>query len=155
MKELVELLTKIGKTISTMESCTGGGIANAITNTSGSSLVFKYGAVTYSNEFKEKMGVPSDIIDKYTVYSEEVAISMAKTICNYTNSNYGVGVTGKLKRFDEANPYGEDDIVYLAIYDRDNDNSYSLKIKLTKENRIECKEEIINHFINKMLEIIK
>ena len=155
MKELVELLTKMGKTISTMESCTGGGIANAITNTSGSSLVFNYGAVTYSNEYKIKMGVPSEIINKYTVYSMEVAVAMAKAISNYTNSNYGVGVTGKLREKDNSNPYGEDDIVYLSIYDKDNDTCYNEKIKLTKDTRIECKEEIKDIFVNKILNLLK
>ena len=138
-----------------MESCTGGALANAITNIPNASKVIKFSAVTYSNEFKEKMGIPSELIDKYTVYSSEVANMMAKTISDYTNSNYGVGVTGKLKRFDENNPYGEDDVVYLAIYDRDNDTYYSERIKLTKDTRIECKREIIEYFINKMLEIIK
>ena len=155
MKELVELLTKMGKTISTMESCTGGGIANAITNVSGSSVVFNYGAVTYSNEYKIKMGVSSDIIDKYTVYSMEVAIAMAGAISNYTNSNYGVGVTGKLREKDNSNPYGEDDIVYLSIYDKDNDTYYNEKIKLTKDTRIECKEEIKDIFVNKILNLLK
>ena len=155
MRELVELLMKQSKTISTMESCTGGAIANAITNTSGSSLVFNYGAVTYSNEYKIKMGVPSETIDKYTVYSIEVAKAMAKAISNYTNSIYGVGVTGKLRERDIANPYGEDDIVYLSIYDKESDNYYNEKIKLTKDNRIDCKNEIIEHLVNKMLELLK
>ena len=66
MNEVIKLLTEKNKTISTMESCTGGGIANAITNIEGSSEVFKFGAVTYSNEYKIKMGVSSNIIDKYT-----------------------------------------------------------------------------------------
>lgn len=155
MKELIELLTKMGKTISTMESCTGGGIANAITNTSGSSLIFNYGAVTYSNEYKIKMGVPSEIINKYTVYSMEVAIAMAKAISNYTNSNYGVGVTGKLREKDNSNPYGEDDIVYLSVYDKESDTYYNEKIKLTNDNRIDCKNEIIEHLVTKMLKLLK
>ena len=95
-----------------MESCTGGGIANAITNIEGSSEVFKFGAVTYSNEYKIKMGVSSNIIDKYTVYSAETSNEMSKNISNYTNSNYGIGVTGKLNRVDKFNLYGEDNIVY-------------------------------------------
>ena len=155
MERIVRKLIENNKTISTMESCTGGALANAITNIPNASKVIKFSAVTYSNEFKEKMGIPSELIDKYTVYSSEVAISMAKTISDYTNSNYGVGVTGKLKRFDENNPYGEDDVVYLAIYDRDNDTYYSEKIRLTKDNRIECKNEIIDSFINKMLDLLK
>ena len=155
MERIVRKLIENNKTISTMESCTGGALANAITNIPNASKVIKFSAVTYSNEFKEKMGIPSELIDKYTVYSSEVANMMAKTISDYTNSNYGIGVTGKLKRFDEANPYGENDVVYLSIYDRDNDAYYSERIKLTKDTRIECKREIIEYFINKMLEIIK
>lgn len=46
-----------------MESCTGGGVANAITNIEGSSRVFMFGAVTYSNEYKIKMGVNRNIIE--------------------------------------------------------------------------------------------
>ena len=52
MEEIIEKLIKNNKTISTMESCTGGGVANAITNISGASEVLKFSAVTYSNELK-------------------------------------------------------------------------------------------------------
>lgn len=155
MEELVKLLIETQKTISTMESCTGGGIANAITNIPDASKVINFSAVTYSNEYKEKMGVPAYIIDKYTVYSKEVATSMAKAISDYTISNFGIGVTGKLNKYDPNNPYGEDDIVYLAIYDRDHNEYYCETIKLTKNSRISCKEEIIHHFVYKMFEIIK
>ena len=47
MKKIIEKLTNLNKTISTMESCTGGGLANAITNIEGSSEVFKFSEVTY------------------------------------------------------------------------------------------------------------
>ena len=54
MKEIVEKLIKLNKTISTMESCTGGYVANGITNIPGASSVFMFGAITYSNEYKIK-----------------------------------------------------------------------------------------------------
>ena len=155
MKNIVELLIEKNKTISTMESCTGGAIANYITNIPNASKVFAFSAVTYSNDYKIKMGVNKDIIDKYTVYSMEVANNMAKVICGYTNSNYGVGVTGKLKKIDENNPYGEDDLVYLSIYDSDSDKYYNDIIKLKYEKRIDNKEQIINIFVDKMKKILK
>lgn len=155
MKNIVELLIEKNKTISTMESCTGGAIANYITNIPNASKVFAFSAVTYSNDYKIKMGVNKDIIDKYTVYSMEVANNMAKVICEYTNSNYGVGVTGKLKKIDENNPYGEDDLVYLSIYDSDNNKYYNEIIKLKYEKRIDNKEQIINIFVDKMKKILK
>ena len=52
MREVVEKLIEQGKTISTMESCTGGGVADSITSIEGASEILKFSAVTYSNEFK-------------------------------------------------------------------------------------------------------
>ena len=48
-KEIIHILQLGQKTIATMESCTGGGVVNAITNCEGASEVLKYSAVTYSN----------------------------------------------------------------------------------------------------------
>lgn len=155
MKEVIEKLTKENKTISTMESCTGGGVVNAITNIPGASEVLKFSAVTYSNEFKIKMGVSSDIIDKYSVYSRETADEMSKNISKFTNSNYGVGITGKMGRVDRFNPYGEDNTIYISIYDRDNDKYYNEVVSATLESREDNKELIINKVIEMLLKIIK
>ena len=155
MKEVIDLLIKNNKTISTMESCTGGALANEITNVENSSKVFKFSCVTYANEFKIKMGVDEKIIDKYSVYSIEVASLMAKRISEFTNSNYGVGITGKLKKLDENNLFGDDDVVYLSIYDKDNNKFYNEIIKLEFEKRIDNKKQIINIFINKVKKLIK
>ena len=153
MKEIIEILTKNNQTISTMESCTGGGVANAITNIEGASEVLKYSAVTYSNEFKIKMGVSPEVIDKYTVYSKEVADEMSKAISNFTNSDYGVGITGKLNRVDRFNPYGEDNIVYISIYNKKNNKFYNETIKCTKETRKDNKELVICKIIECLKEI--
>lgn len=151
---IVKLLIKNNKTISIMESCTGGGVANAITNIEGSSEVFKFGAITYSNEYKIKMGVSRDIIDKYSVYSMETANEMSKNISLFTNSNYGIGITGKLNRIDKYNPYGKDNIVYISIYDSDNDKYYNSIVEAACIGRIENKELIINKIIMMMENIL-
>ena len=155
MKNIVELLINKNKTISTMESCTGGAIANYITNIPDASKVFSFSVVTYSNEYKIKMGVNKKIIDKYSVYSIEVAQEMAKVISNFTNSNYGIGVTGKLKKADENNPFGDDDLVYLSIYDKDNNKYYNENVKLEFEERIDNKNQIINILVDKLTYLLK
>lgn len=144
MKDVIEKMISLNKTISTMESCTGGGVVNALTNIEGSSSVIKFSAVTYSNEFKIKMGVEKEIIDKFSVYSMETAISMSKAIVNYTNSNIGIGITGKLNRIDENNPYGEDNKVYISIYDKDNNIYYNDELQVENISRENNKELIIN-----------
>lgn len=154
LKEIIKILTSQNKTISTMESCTGGGVANAITNIEGASEVLKFSAVTYSNEYKIKMGVSKYIIDTYSVYSMETAIDMSKKITAFTNSNYGVGVTGKLNRVDKNNPYGQDNIVFVSIYDKDKNNINKITIEAKKATRKENKDLIIEKTIDKLLAII-
>lgn len=155
MKEVVELLIKEKKTISTMESCTGGGVVNEITSVEGASEILKFSAVTYSNEFKIKMGVSKDIIDKYSVYSRETADEMSKNISLFTNSNYGIGVTGKLNRVDINNPYGEDNIVYISIYDKENNLYLNEKVEAIKATRKENKELVIEKVKELLLKLLK
>ncbi len=154
MKEVVEKLIIKNKTISTMESCTGGALVNEITNIEGSSKVISYSAITYSNEFKIKMGVNEETILKYSVYSMEVADLMSKKISEFANSNYGVGITGKLNRIDENNPYGDNSIVFISIYDKDNNKFYNKTVQVEKKTRKECKEQIVKNVIKILNEII-
>ena len=154
LKELVEKLLDLGKTISTMESCTGGGVANAITNIAGASEVLKFSAVTYSNEFKIKMGVSSEIIDKYSVYSMETAEEMSKNISVFIISDFGVGITGKLNSNDGSNPEGENDIVFVSIYDKEKDKYYNTTIKVLVQSREKNKELIITKINDLILEIL-
>lgn len=150
MKELVNKLIEQNKTIATMESCTGGGVANAITNMEGASEILKFSAVTYSNEYKIKMGVEEKVIEKYTVYSSETAMEMSKNISQFANSDFGIGITGKLNRVDEKNPYGEDNIVFVSIYEKESDIYKNFTVKATEKTRAENKELVIKE-IQKML----
>lgn len=154
MQRVIKKLTDLNKTIATMESCTGGGVANSITNIEGASEVIKFSAVTYSNEFKIKMGVNKDIILKYSVYSIETAMEMSKNISAFANSNYGIGITGKLNRVDKHNMFGNDNIVFISIYDKDLDKFYNYQIEVDKPSRKENKELVINLIVEKLLEII-
>ena len=147
MKDIVDWLIINNKTISVMESCTGGYIASSITNISDSSKVFKYGAVTYSNEFKIKMGVDSDIIDRYSVYSIECAMEMSKKITLYVNSDYGIGITGKFNKADNSNLFGSDDIVYISIYDKEKDKFYNNEVKVYGNDRLKNKELVLDKVV--------
>lgn len=155
MEEVIEKLKKLNKTISTMESCTGGALANSITNIEGSSEVFKFGSVTYSNEFKIKMGVCSKTIDEYTVYSIETANEMSRSISNYTNSDYGIGITGKLNKEDIYNKTGLNNIIYISIYEKETDKYYTQTLTVTNEKREENKNMIIKIIIMLLKNIIK
>ena len=154
MKVVVNRLIEKNKTISSMESCTGGGFANMVTNIPGASDVLKFSAVTYSNEFKIRMGVDSEIIDKYSVYSIECAKSMSKNISDFTDSSYGVGITGKINRVDKNNVSGSDSLVYVSIYDREFDKYYTMSIDMLDTSREDNKRMIIKNVVELLLTII-
>ena len=153
-KKIVDKLIEDNKTISTMESCTGGGVANAITNIEGASSVLKFSAVTYSNEYKMKMGVSKDVIDKYSVYSMETAHEMAFNISRFTNSDYGIGITGKLNRADENNNYGEDNEVFISIFDKENQMFIDSDIKVYEKTRELNKNIVLNEIISSLSNIL-
>lgn len=153
--KIVKMLKEKNKYVSTMESCTGGGLVNAITNIPGASEILKFSAVTYSNEFKIKMGVPKETIDTYSVYSMETAIDMSKKISEFTNSNYGIGITGKLNRADINNLAGDDNMVYFSIYNKDTNTNYNDSIRVSKSSREENKDEVITKIVNNFYKILK
>ena len=95
-KTLVELLLKNNMTISFAESCTGGMLASTLINVSGSSNVINESYVTYSEEAKMRiLGVSKETLNKYTVYSSEVAEEMAEGLKKVTHANVCASVTGK------------------------------------------------------------
>ncbi len=101
--ELTKKLLEKKLTITTMESATSGQIASLITDTEGASAIFKGAFITYSNEAKIMQGVPSEIIDRYTVYSRETARAMAKVCREKYTASIGIGVTGTMGNIDPAN----------------------------------------------------
>ena len=155
MKDVVNLLIEKKMTIATMESCTGGFIASSITDVEGSSNVLKFSAVTYSNEYKIKMGVNKAIIDKYSVYSMNVAREMAKCISYFANSDIEIGITGKINRVDENNLYGEDNKIYYAIYDKKSNNYYEYEIIAINDTRHNNKNYIMENISKNLIEIYK
>lgn len=148
MKDVVNKLINLNLTISTMESCTGGFLASSITDIPDASKVFSFGAVTYSNDYKEKFGIKKELINTYSVYSKEVALSMAKNISLYTGSDIGVGITGKFNKKDENNLYGNDNEVFIAIVNNKNKKEIVSSYFVSNNSRHENKEEIVNEVIN-------
>lgn len=147
MEEIVKKLAELNKTIATMESCTGGYIVNKITNIKGSSDVLKFSAVTYSNEFKIKMGVNKEIIDKHSVYSQEVADEMSLNISKFTGSNYGIGITGKLLRKDENNDFGKDNEVFISLYNSDTKEYKKAKVTVIYDLREQNKDLVYKNVV--------
>ncbi|WP_298731436.1 competence/damage-inducible protein A [uncultured Subdoligranulum sp.] len=92
---VVRVLRERGLHAATAESCTGGMIAERLTNVPGSSEVFGFGFVTYAEAAKQKLlGVDPALIETYNVVSGPVAVAMAFGAAKVSGAELAVGITG-------------------------------------------------------------
>jgi nicotinamide-nucleotide amidase len=102
MNKLIELAAQVGRSLqdrkfllATAESCTGGGVAQAITEIAGSSAWFDCGFVTYSNASKMALlKVPATILSAHGAVSEETAAAMASGALENSTAHAAISTTG-------------------------------------------------------------
>ncbi len=114
--QVIQALKKVGKTLSTAESCTGGLIAKLLTDIPGSSAAFSGGVVSYTNAVKMNiLGVSADTINVYTEVSAPCAMEMATGVAKALGTDLGISATGFAGPGggNEADPVGT---VYLGLY---------------------------------------
>ncbi len=138
--EAVRMLTERKLKIATAESCTGGMIAEMITDISGASSVFDCGIVSYSNEIKSSLlGVSEETLRAHGAVSEETVREMVKGILNISGADIAVavsGIAGPLS--DDTNkPVG---LIYIAVATSEKtfikklNNSFSVNIRENNRN---------------------
>ena len=94
-EQVVKALINTKKTLAIGESCTGGLLANRLTNIPGSSEFLKFSVVAYSNEAKSKfLKVPAKMISRHGAVSSPVAAAMAQGAQRIFNTDFGIGITG-------------------------------------------------------------
>ncbi|WP_290885231.1 CinA family protein [Hoeflea sp.] len=94
-QQIIDTFPAIGAMVATAESCTGGLIAGAITDISGSSAVFDRGFVTYSNEAKQDMlGVRTATLEAFGAVSPQVATEMVLGARRRSRAGFAISVTG-------------------------------------------------------------
>lgn len=112
------LLINKGLSLATMESDTGGFLANTITSIPQNPDFFKGGLIACSDEFKISFGIDADIISRYSSYSVEVAEAMAKKAREKFGSDIGIGITGIVEPTDSIDkPMGS---IFISITDSKN-----------------------------------
>jgi nicotinamide-nucleotide amidase len=120
------LLRKKKLRLAVAESCTGGLIANRITNISGSSDYFDRGLIVYSNKAKQDLlGVPQKILQKYGAVSEQTAVAMVQGLLRRTKADLGIAVTG-IAGPTGGTPDKPVGLVYIALADA---NQYQYCVK--------------------------
>jgi len=92
---VVKDLEQASKAVATAESCSGGWVAKSITDVPGSSAVFQYGIVSYSNGAKESvLGVKNETLEEHGAVSEAVVEEMADGALHLSGADIAVAVSG-------------------------------------------------------------
>ncbi|MGN6231806.1 MAG: CinA family protein [Trinickia sp.] len=138
--------------LATAESCTGGMVASAVTDISGSSGWFERGFVTYSNQAKTEMiGVPADLIDKHGAVSEQVARAMAEGALRNSRAQVSLAITGV------AGPGGgtETKPVGMVCFAWSNRLATSAETHVFKGDREQIRVQAAAHALRGLLEHIE
>jgi PncC family amidohydrolase len=127
-EELLDLAERVGaacrtsgRTLATVESCTGGLVAHLITEVPGSSAYFLGGLVTYADDVKTGLAdVPTAVLTAHGAVSAQVAVAMAEGARRRLNVDLAVAVTGVAgpDGGTDAKPVG---LVYVAVADAGGD----------------------------------
>lgn len=95
LTKIAELATAANFQLATAESCTGGGVAKALTELAGSSAWFTGGLVTYSNQAKQQLlGVTASDLEQQGAVSEPVVKAMVKGACQALGADLAVAISG-------------------------------------------------------------
>lgn len=146
--QISRLFKEQNKTLATAESCTGGKIANLITEIPGASEFFKGSTITYATESKvDILGIDPLLIEKHSVVSHEVAQAMAVAVKNKFKSDYAVATTGN------AGPSkGDSDASVGTVYIGIATENESFAFKFMMGNH---RERVIQKTVNKSFELLQ
>ena len=152
-KKIVKLLNKKKLKISFAESCTGGLLSSVITSISGSSKVFIFGLVTYSDKSKVKiLKVPKNTIIKYGAVSYETCLSMVKNLEKISKANISVSITGIAgpKGGTKLKPVG---LVYIGI--KKGSKTLVKKYLFKSKKRLLIQKSTVNKALDLILSFVK
>ena len=152
-KKIVKLLSKKNLKISFAESCTGGLLSSAITSVSGSSKIFSFCLVTYSNQSKISiLKIPKKILRKYGAVSYESCLFMTKNLSKIIKTGVSVSITGIAgpKGGSRKKPVG---LVYIGI--KKGNKTLVKKHLFKNKGRLYIQKTAVNKSLEIILSFIK
>lgn len=155
-EQIMQWLNKHKQTLSIAESCTGGFIANLITNRSNASSFFLGSIVCYSNQVKsELLQVPPSLLKKQGAYNAEVAFLMAKGVKSLLRSNWSLSITGVLEQ-DSISSFFKVPVgcVFINVHDPKDErgNEFIVSGNTREEKKQEVALQSLSFLLSKMIE---
>ena len=144
-----QALQEHGLSLATMESSTGGWLANSITEVPRSSSYYKGGVVASSEQMLIANGVPAEILSQYGAASQEAATAMARAVREALGTDFGIGIAGVAGPEElDAQDAGQ---VYLAIATPDQVKEFQLRVP---PRRITIKRRASNTALTELRKLI-
>ena len=138
-----------GLTLATMESCTGGYLANSITEAPDSADYFKGGVVAFTDWMKIANGVPAEIIEKHGAVSQETANAMAQAVRQAMGADFGIGIAGVAGPGEvDGKPMG---LAFVAIADANDVREFGLRVP---PRRVVIKRRLSNQALIELRKLI-
>lgn len=148
-KSLGSVLIDRGLSLATMESVTGGFLANAISEVPESSKYFKSGIVAISPDSKLQNGIPKTVINKFGEASQETANSMATIARERNHADFGIGITGVSGPVEvEGKPPGQ---IYIALSSKRELREFQMRVP---SRRLTIKRRGTNTAITELIKMI-
>ena len=148
---VADLLKKHKKTIATAESCTGGGVAKALSSIPGSSSYFLGSLVAYSNAIKEtELNIPSEILIKHGAVSEETITLMAENIRKKMGTDIGIATSG-IAGPDGGTAEKPVGTIWVAYADKDQTITKLLKLRTERSANVALTTLAILNLVRKTL----
>ena len=144
-----QALRGFGLTLATMESCTGGFLANSITDIPDSSRYYKGGVVAFNSQMLLSGGVPAHILEEHGTVSAETAMAMANAARDGMTADYGIAITGVIGPEPvEEQPVGQ---VFVAIVGKNGSREFQFR---TPPRRIVIKRRVANTALTELRKLI-
>ncbi len=150
-QQLGQALLQNNATVTTAESCTGGGVASAITDVAGSSQWFGRGFITYANQAKHDMlHVPETVLSKQGAVSEAVVRAMVQGAAQLAGADYAVAISGI------AGPGGgtEDKPVGTVWFAWLSPQGISSQVQILTGDRTAVREQAVKISLQKLLHMV-
>jgi len=144
-----QVLGEYGLTLATMESCSGGFLANSITDIADSSRYYKGGVIALNSEMLLAGGVPPHVLEEHGLVSPETAMAMALAAREGMTADYGIAITGVIgPEAVEDQPVGQ---VFVAIAGRKDTRELQFR---TPTRRIVIKRRVANTALTELRKLV-
>ena len=146
---IAPILKSKGLTLATMESCTGGYLANSITEVPSAGDYFKGGVVAYTDQMKIANGVPANTLEKHGAVSQQTATAMARAIRESMGADFAIGITGVAGPEElEGKPVG---LAYISIVNTDEIKEIELRMP---PRRVVIKRRVSNQALIELRKMV-